>query len=153
MSDYQTRALHAINTLEQIIPKVKDHSYSKSDYIYVEDPVDNKEFRYIEVSYHEIKKHLSKMKQGFPTTTDEIVEAILTFTDIEDVSKNFKDEIYRAVENSFGFKYCLAKDYLSIVKKEIEKINKEAGEIILNPSIINIMLDGSQAHYESSRCW
>lgn len=150
MSNFKERALDIVNHFAFLVPELTDDVSRKSDYIYVDDP---SESRWVEVSFDSIAKKLPSIASGEQIDTEQIVEAILAVEGIDDASEEFKDAIYYEVDNSWGFQYNLALNYLEKAKKEVIAINVEAGETILNPWVLDTMLSGATEFYESSRCW
>lgn len=150
MSDFKTRALDIVNHFAKLVPEVEEDASRRSDYVYVDDPTGS---RYLEVSFYDLSQQIPEIKEGAVVNINQLVEAALALEGIEDASEEFKKDIKSAIEDSFGIQYELANVYLKKALKEIEEINKEAGEVILSTWVLHSMLAGAKEFYESSRCW
>ena len=150
MSNFKERALDIVNHFAKLVPEVEEDASRRSDYVYVEEPNGDK---YIEVSYYALSEVLPEIKTGAEVSFDQLTEAAFKAEGIENPSEEFVKAVKEALEDSFGIQYKLANTYLQKALKEIEEINKEAGEIILSTWVLHAMLSGARDFYESSRCW
>ena len=73
--------------------------------------------------------------------------------DPSEISDNDLEELKQMIDEDWFRNYSILKSKVYELTNKLEQINKEAGETILNPKIIEGLITQADEFYESSRCW
>ena len=160
--NYKEQALDVLNEAYAVFSKLElsDFQTDKYGYIYLN----------LECGYY-VDGELSALNTNdvAELSTEDLLQVLLKKFEIrKDNKDNWKEyqtkpysEIYdndiaklkQMIDENWFRNYSILKSKIYELTNKLEQINKEAGETILNPKIIESFITQADEFYESSRCW
>lgn len=158
MSNLHAEALELLNKFAEQSVAINDlFDGSKGSYIYLDLETPD---TYLELELESVsingKTILNMLTEGLEITAEDVIEGarntrwshipeVITKQDMEDL----QNELDRSYWLAYKAATCRAKN----LKDRFEELNKQAGTVLVNPKVVDGMLQAAVEFYESSRCW
>ena len=160
--NYKEQALDVLNEAYSVYSKLGLYNYETGKYGYI--------YLDLECGYY-VEGELSTLNTNdvAELSTEDLLQVLLKKFEIRkynksnwkeyetkdpsEISDNDLEELKQMIDEDWFRNYSILKSKVYELTNKLEQINKEAGETILNPKIIEGFITQADEFYESSRCW